>query len=127
MALSSLAALLFVYLFMPALWLSIMSADDSLDAHEAGLALVASRMSPCPPCRLAPSHRYSKATHSAKQALQPTWQSLSCCGTKFKLATGSDVAPHIHDKLHEHMLSPPLAQKHPGCASGNHLGENSIT
>jgi len=45
MALSTLAALLFVYLFMPALWLSIMSVDESLDAHEAGLALVASRTS----------------------------------------------------------------------------------
>jgi hypothetical protein len=42
--LSSLAALLFVYVFMPALWLSIMAVDDSLDAHEAGLAVVASRM-----------------------------------------------------------------------------------
>ncbi|KIK08477.1 hypothetical protein K443DRAFT_672495 [Laccaria amethystina LaAM-08-1] len=43
MTLSSLAALLFVYVFMPALWLSIMSADESLDTHESGLALVASR------------------------------------------------------------------------------------
>ncbi|PPQ92398.1 hypothetical protein CVT25_008748 [Psilocybe cyanescens] len=42
MALSSVAALLFVYIFMPALWLSIMSVDESLDAHESGLALVAS-------------------------------------------------------------------------------------
>jgi len=43
MTLSSLAALLFVYFFMPALWISIMAADDSLDAHESGLAMVASR------------------------------------------------------------------------------------
>ncbi|KAF9008799.1 hypothetical protein BDQ17DRAFT_1348958 [Cyathus striatus] len=43
MALSSLAALLFVYFFMPALWLSMLSADESLDAHESGLTLVASR------------------------------------------------------------------------------------
>ncbi|KAF5322910.1 hypothetical protein D9619_001051 [Psilocybe cf. subviscida] len=43
MALSSVAALLFVYIFMPALWLSIISVDESLDAHEAGLAVVASR------------------------------------------------------------------------------------
>ncbi|KAH9482946.1 hypothetical protein JR316_0005046 [Psilocybe cubensis] len=43
MALSSVAALLFVYIFMPALWMSIMSVDESLDAHESGLALVASR------------------------------------------------------------------------------------
>lgn len=47
--------------------------------------------------------------------------------SRFKRATGSDVAPHIHDKHHEHTLSPRLAQKHPGCASGNHLGGNSIT
>ena len=53
----------------------------------------------------------------------PTADHLS----RFKRATGSDVAPHIHDKHHEHTLSPRLAQKHPGCASGNHLGENSIT
>jgi hypothetical protein len=43
MMLSSIAALLFVYIFMPALWLSIMAVDESLDAHEAGLAVVASR------------------------------------------------------------------------------------
>ena len=43
MTLSSVAALLFVYIFMPALWLSIMAVDESLDAHEAGLAVVASR------------------------------------------------------------------------------------
>lgn len=46
MALSSIAALLFVYIFMPALWLSIMAVDESLDAYEAGLAVVASRASP---------------------------------------------------------------------------------
>ena len=45
MALSSVAAILFVYIFMPALWVSIMAVDDSLDAHEAGLAVVASRKS----------------------------------------------------------------------------------
>jgi hypothetical protein len=43
MTLSSVAAILFVYIFMPALWLSIMAVDDSLDAHEAGLTVVASR------------------------------------------------------------------------------------
>ena len=44
MALSSFAALLFIYLFMPSLWASIMAVDDSLDCHESGVALVASRM-----------------------------------------------------------------------------------
>ncbi|KAF8076059.1 hypothetical protein FPV67DRAFT_1776658 [Lyophyllum atratum] len=43
MMLSSIAALLFVYIFMPALWLSLMAVDECLDAHEAGLAVVASR------------------------------------------------------------------------------------
>ncbi|KAF9482018.1 hypothetical protein BDN70DRAFT_875659 [Pholiota conissans] len=41
MTLSSLAALLFVYIFMPALWHSIIAVDE--DAHEVGLAVVASR------------------------------------------------------------------------------------
>ncbi|KAF5369810.1 hypothetical protein D9758_001352 [Tetrapyrgos nigripes] len=40
---SFLAALLFVYLFMPAVWLSIISVDGVLDAREAGLAVVAAR------------------------------------------------------------------------------------
>ncbi|TFK43270.1 hypothetical protein BDQ12DRAFT_718502 [Crucibulum laeve] len=43
MTMSALAALLFVYFFMPALWLTLTAGDESLDAHEAGLALVASR------------------------------------------------------------------------------------
>ena len=52
MMLSSFAALLFIYIFMPALWLSIMAVDETLDAHEAGLAVVASSryfsaFSPC--------------------------------------------------------------------------------
>jgi hypothetical protein len=29
---------------MPSLWASIMAVDDSLDCHESGVALVASRM-----------------------------------------------------------------------------------
>ncbi len=43
MLISSLVTLFVVYFLMPALWLHIMSIDDSLDAHEAGLTLVASR------------------------------------------------------------------------------------
>jgi hypothetical protein len=46
MAVSSLAALLFVYIFMPSLWTAMMAVDDSLDRHESGVALVASRMCP---------------------------------------------------------------------------------
>jgi hypothetical protein len=41
---SSLAALLFIYVFMPSLWKAIIAVDDCLDAHESGKALVASRM-----------------------------------------------------------------------------------
>ncbi|KAL1666731.1 hypothetical protein GGF50DRAFT_125371 [Schizophyllum commune] len=40
--LSSLAALLVVYLFMPALWLSFLN-DDPFDYHDHGRTLVASR------------------------------------------------------------------------------------
>jgi hypothetical protein len=146
MALSSLAALLFVYLFMPALWLSIMSVDESLDAHEAGLALVASRTS-CSLCRIGPIlqtlqgnpfRETGPPANMAKLILlrhkvrairfaTPTPTQLLTHPSRFKRATGSDVAPHIHDKHHEHTLFPRLAQKHPGCVSGNHLGENSIT
>ncbi|PFH52596.1 hypothetical protein AMATHDRAFT_139594 [Amanita thiersii Skay4041] len=43
MALSSVTALVIVYFFVPALWRSFMLVDETLDAHEAGLALVASR------------------------------------------------------------------------------------
>ncbi|KAG7096685.1 hypothetical protein E1B28_004099 [Marasmius oreades] len=43
LAMSSLfAALIFVYLFMPALWRAITSADDC-DVHQASLAVVAAR------------------------------------------------------------------------------------
>ncbi|KAJ2933468.1 hypothetical protein H1R20_g3635, partial [Candolleomyces eurysporus] len=41
--LSSLAALLFVYVCLPAIWVVIMAGDDALDAHEAGYMLVSSR------------------------------------------------------------------------------------
>ncbi|KAL1743922.1 hypothetical protein HDZ31DRAFT_39864 [Schizophyllum fasciatum] len=40
--LSSLAALLVVYLFMPALWLSFLG-DDPFDVHDHGRTVVASR------------------------------------------------------------------------------------
>ncbi|TFL05504.1 hypothetical protein BDV98DRAFT_499806 [Pterulicium gracile] len=36
-------ALLLVYLFIPSLWLYLVSSDDALDLHNARLALVASR------------------------------------------------------------------------------------
>ncbi|TFK29240.1 hypothetical protein FA15DRAFT_582637 [Coprinopsis marcescibilis] len=40
---SSLAAMLLVYICIPAVWSALMAGDDSLDAHESGLMLVASR------------------------------------------------------------------------------------
>ena len=43
--LAALAVLLIVYLFMPALWLAILAVDESLEPHESGLAVVASRSS----------------------------------------------------------------------------------
>ncbi|KAM6495649.1 hypothetical protein JOM56_008355 [Amanita muscaria] len=43
MALSAATALVFVHLFLPVLWRSLVVVDETLDAHEAGLALVASR------------------------------------------------------------------------------------
>ena len=36
------AALFFVYLYIPSVWMSIMAIDESLDPHESGPALVAS-------------------------------------------------------------------------------------
>lgn len=48
---SSLAALLFVYVCLPAIWAALLEGDDSLDAYESGRILVSSRMSllPSPP------------------------------------------------------------------------------
>lgn len=43
MTLSSATALVFIYFFLPALWRSLMIVDETLDAHEAGFTLVASR------------------------------------------------------------------------------------
>ncbi|KAF5333338.1 hypothetical protein D9611_002265 [Ephemerocybe angulata] len=40
---SSLAALLFAYICLPAIWVAIMAGDDGLDAYETGRLLVASR------------------------------------------------------------------------------------
>ena len=53
MVLSSVATLLFVYIFMPALWLSIVASDD-LDPHESGLTYVASRTHPALLPRISP-------------------------------------------------------------------------
>ncbi|KJA24600.1 hypothetical protein HYPSUDRAFT_38657 [Hypholoma sublateritium FD-334 SS-4] len=75
MALSSIAALLFVYIFMPALWASIMAVDEALDAHEAGLAVVASRMCNIPASSGLPSHSIIQGTRFVKRARRRTWRS----------------------------------------------------
>jgi hypothetical protein len=41
---SLISAFVLLCLFVPSVRMSIMAVDDSLDAHEAGLALVAARM-----------------------------------------------------------------------------------
>ena len=81
-----LAALLFVYLFMPALWLSIMSVDESLDAHEAGLALVASRTS------LSVSPYRPRLTDTLRQPL-PRNRSSSQHGEAYLAAAQSSSYP----------------------------------
>jgi hypothetical protein len=43
MTLSSVTALVFIYFCLPALWRSLMIVDETLDAHEAGFTVVASR------------------------------------------------------------------------------------
>jgi hypothetical protein len=40
---SFLTSVFIVYYLLPALWLHIISVDDSVDARQAGLTLVASR------------------------------------------------------------------------------------
>lgn len=75
MALSSIAALLFVYIFMPALWASIMAVDEALDAHEAGLAVVASRMYRIFASSALASYSIVQGTRSVKRAHRRTWRS----------------------------------------------------
>ncbi len=40
---TALTVLLFIYLFMPSLWLAIMAVDESFDVHQSGLTAVAAR------------------------------------------------------------------------------------
>lgn len=49
--------LVFIYLFMPALWLVIMAVDDACDFHDGGLAVVAARTSCYHSCRLRLSNK----------------------------------------------------------------------
>jgi hypothetical protein len=142
MTLSSLAALLFVYVFMPALWLSIMSADESLDAHESGLALVASRThsfsDSCtrfsyllsgnpfretgPPANMAKlillRHKVNPHVHNPNHLILHIF--------RFKTATENDAMLHIRVKHRELTAFHPPVRKHLGCASENPLAESSI-
>ncbi|KAF7776300.1 hypothetical protein Agabi119p4_4693 [Agaricus bisporus var. burnettii] len=43
LVLSFLTSIFIVYYLLPAIWLHIISVDDSVDAHQAGVTLVASR------------------------------------------------------------------------------------
>ncbi|KAK0231115.1 hypothetical protein IW262DRAFT_1342285 [Armillaria fumosa] len=40
---TALTVLLFIYLFMPSLWLAILAVDESFDVHQSGLTAVAAR------------------------------------------------------------------------------------
>lgn len=143
MTLSSLAALLFVYVFMPALWLSVMSADESLDAHESGLALVASRTHSfsysCtrfsylllgnpfretgPPANMAKlillRHKVNPHVHNPKD--------LTLHVFRFKTATENGAVLHVRVKHRELTAFHRPVRKHLGCASENPLAESSIT
>jgi len=83
-----LIALFLVYYVFPALWLHLISVDDSLDSYHTAQTLVASRL--CllyskdgsilnPPL---PSLSNSQGIRFAKQDLQPTWQNSSSCDTR---------------------------------------------
>ena len=146
MALSFLAALLFIYIFMPGLWLSIMSIDESLDSHESGLALVASRMSfyffhfiplpqpykilgnpfreTGPPANMAKlillRHKVCHSNHDFPSV-------ISSIKSRFKLQTESGAVPPLHDKLHELTPSPRVQIQSPlGCALENLSEESNI-
>lgn len=77
MVVSLLAALLLCCLMFPSVWASL--AGDDLDAHEAGLALVASRKF----LSFTTLHLLERVVPqeipSERQVLQPAWLSLSCC------------------------------------------------
>ncbi|KAF8665665.1 hypothetical protein AX16_000118 [Volvariella volvacea WC 439] len=99
MTLSSVAAIVFVYFFMPALWLSIMAFDDSLDAHETGITLVAARnpvRETGPPANMAKlillRHKIqtsNRRRRSASQTRRPARSSRS-----YSISQSTPVRPH---------------------------------
>ena len=128
---------------MPALWLSIMSADESLDAHESGLALVASRTNSfsdsCtrfsyllsgnpfretgPPANMAKlillRHKVNPHVHNPKHLILHVF--------RFKTATENGAVLHVRVKHRALTAFHPPVRKHLGCASENPLAESSIT
>ena len=73
--LSFLASLLLSCLCFPSVWASITGGDEFLDAHEAGLAVVASRKLPTCPCSHGPVPLTARATlyrHSLPRERPPS-------------------------------------------------------
>jgi hypothetical protein len=91
MALSSTAALFLVYFLMPALWLHIISVDDSLDPNDVGATLVASRMSPPLLPRPALAHPNPQEIPFARLGPQPTWLNSFCFDTRY-LSTATSLS-----------------------------------
>ncbi|KAF9268217.1 hypothetical protein L218DRAFT_994963 [Marasmius fiardii PR-910] len=92
---SLLAALIFVYLFMPALWKALTSADDC-DVHHASLAVVAARnpvRETGPPANMA---KLILLRHKVNllPPLIAIHHSLILPTSRFKLLTENDGTPH---------------------------------
>lgn len=130
---------------MPGLWLSIMSIDESLDSHESGLALVASRMffsflfHTClshikilgnpfretgPPANMAKlillRHKVCHSNHVLPSV-------ISSISFRSKLQTESGAVPPLHDRPHELTPSPHIRTQNPlGCALENNSEESNI-
>jgi hypothetical protein len=80
---SLICAFVLLCLFVPSVRMSIMAVDESLDAHEAGLALVAARSCVLSLSKLSSSDvSVYQESHFARVALHRTWHSLSCFGIK---------------------------------------------
>ena len=74
--LSFLASLLFSCLCFPSVWASITGGDEFLDAHEAGLAVVASRKCHVPPSRYLRLRPRAPCTFSCRAAVSEPERAL---------------------------------------------------
>jgi hypothetical protein len=141
-----LAAILLVYIFM---WLSVLAVDEGLDAHEAGLAVVAARVYFIDPIYLPlliGTPHTLQATLSENRAPQRTWQNLFCCAIRSDIAprhfaallpsmhrsrprTENDAAPRSLASPRGHAAS--ASRYHAslllGCALARHSAGNSTT